>query len=245
MSSSSAEARKLAAKHLRTATERFCKLMVIKGREAQGTVTPLSELNLTLGALIPMVDPMLTQNGGDPGKLKVIPGRINPGNHDDAVPEQADLKADVRQPQGLPKALSRLVRVSAIDVQCGPPSLSRASRRSTIATSFGVVVMEGSASSDGTALISNCSYSRDRCGGSDRIVQIARRGRVPRIKLARSRPALRWADSRRRRQRTGGGASHEPSAARSSAARAPAPRTDGRWARDHPSGRVRRRARTV
>ena len=92
MSSSSAEARKLAAKHLRTATERFCKLMVIKGREAQGTVTPLSELNLTLGALIPMVDPMLTQNGGDPGKLKVIPGRINPGNHDDAVPEQADLK---------------------------------------------------------------------------------------------------------------------------------------------------------
>jgi len=91
-SASSAEARKLAAKHLRAATERFCKLMVIKARAAQGTVTTVSELNLTLGALIPMVEPLLTQNAGDPGKLRVIPGRINPGNHDDAVPEQADLK---------------------------------------------------------------------------------------------------------------------------------------------------------
>lgn len=91
-SSSSSEGRKLAAKHLRAATERFCKLTVIKARAAQGTVTPLSDLNLTLGVLVPMVEPLLTQNPGDPGKLRVIPGRINPGNHDDAVPEQADLK---------------------------------------------------------------------------------------------------------------------------------------------------------
>lgn len=39
-----------------------------------------------------MVEPLLIQNAGDPGKLRVIPGRINPGNHDDAVPDQADLK---------------------------------------------------------------------------------------------------------------------------------------------------------
>jgi len=91
-SSSSSEARKLAAKHLRAATERFCKLVVIKARAAQGTITPLSDLNLALGALIPMVEPVLVQNAGDPGKLRVIPGRINPGNHDDAVPEQSDLK---------------------------------------------------------------------------------------------------------------------------------------------------------
>lgn len=91
-SASSADARKLAAKHLRAATERTCKLMVIKARAAQGTLTPLSDLNLTLGALIPMVEPLLIQNAGDPGKLRVIPGRINPGNHDDAVPDQADLK---------------------------------------------------------------------------------------------------------------------------------------------------------
>lgn len=91
-SSTSAEARKLAASHLRDATERFCKLMVIKDRASKGTMTAMSELNLTLGVLVPMVDPLLTQNGGDPGKLRVIPGRINPGNHDDAAPDQMDLK---------------------------------------------------------------------------------------------------------------------------------------------------------
>jgi hypothetical protein len=66
--------------------------MIIKDRNARGVTTAISELNLTLGTLIPMVEPLLTQDTGDPGKLRVIPGRINPGNHDDAVPAQADLK---------------------------------------------------------------------------------------------------------------------------------------------------------
>jgi hypothetical protein len=87
-----AEPRKLAARHLRDAAERFCKVLLVKDRRAQGGSVVPSDFDKTLGELIPMVEPLLTQNGGDPGKLRVMPARLNPGNHDDSPPSLADLK---------------------------------------------------------------------------------------------------------------------------------------------------------
>jgi hypothetical protein len=86
------EPRKLAAQHLRDAAERFCKLLIIRHRTATGITTVLSELDQTLGELIPMAELLLTLERGDPGKLRVMPGRLNPGNHDDTVPSTAELK---------------------------------------------------------------------------------------------------------------------------------------------------------
>jgi hypothetical protein len=86
------EPRKLAAQHLRDAAERFCKLLIVRNRTATGITTVLSELDQTLGELIPMAEPLLTLERGDPGKLRVMPGRLNPGNHDDTVPAAAELK---------------------------------------------------------------------------------------------------------------------------------------------------------
>lgn len=90
--SASTEARKLAAQHLRDGAERFCKLIIIKDRRSRGIPAVLSDLNEALGALVPMTEPLLTGNGGDPGKLRVMSGRLNPGNHDDAFPAMAELK---------------------------------------------------------------------------------------------------------------------------------------------------------
>lgn len=86
------EPRKLAAQHLRDAAERFCKLVIVRDRTARGTTTFLSDLGQTLGQLVPMTEPLLTLDRGDPGKLRVMPARLNPGNHDDKVPSTDELK---------------------------------------------------------------------------------------------------------------------------------------------------------
>lgn len=91
-SSASTEARKLAAQHLRDGAERFCKLLIVKDRRSRGIAAALSDLNENLGTLVPMTEPLLAGDGGDPGKLRVMPPRLNPGNHDDAVPGMAELK---------------------------------------------------------------------------------------------------------------------------------------------------------
>lgn len=86
------EPRKLAARHLRDAAERFCKMMLVKQARSKGDNVMLSNFDRTLGELIPLVEPLLTLDPSDPGKLRVIPGRLNTGNHDDSPPSSADLK---------------------------------------------------------------------------------------------------------------------------------------------------------
>ena len=39
-----------------------------------------------LGALVPLVEPLLTGDPSHPGKLRTIGGAANPAKHDDAVP---------------------------------------------------------------------------------------------------------------------------------------------------------------
>lgn len=92
VSATSPDLRRSLASTLRDACERLCKMVVIKSFADRGEAKHLSDLSCSLGDLIPMTTPFLTKNGGDPGKLRVIPGRLNSGNHDDAAPAQADLK---------------------------------------------------------------------------------------------------------------------------------------------------------
>ena len=45
----------------------------------------------TLGQLQPKVDPLLTKDPADSGKLRTLTRHLNPGNHDDQVPAAGDL----------------------------------------------------------------------------------------------------------------------------------------------------------
>ena len=88
------EPRKYAARTLRDAAERFCKLLLVRELWSRGdsnaSVSDYDGKNL--GELGPMVEPLLTRDSSHPGKLRVIRMRLNPGSHDDAVPPPGDLK---------------------------------------------------------------------------------------------------------------------------------------------------------
>lgn len=86
--------RKTAARSLRDATERFCKLMLIRDlREKEDSSANVSGYDgKTLGELIPKVQPLLAKDPSHPGKLRVIGQRLNPGSHDHEVPPTGDLK---------------------------------------------------------------------------------------------------------------------------------------------------------
>jgi hypothetical protein len=86
--------RKMAVKLLRDAEERFCKLLLVKDRKANGdTAANLSDYaGKVLGELHTLVIPLLTKDPSDPGKLRVMTGHLNPGNHDDNLPSVSDLK---------------------------------------------------------------------------------------------------------------------------------------------------------
>jgi len=88
------ESQKNAARTLRDAAERFCKLVLVhncrqKG-EAPALVTDYD--GKTLGELINQVAPLLTKDVSDKGKLQYIRRTLNPGSHDDVTPPQTELK---------------------------------------------------------------------------------------------------------------------------------------------------------
>lgn len=91
---SNPEIRKIAAQRLRDATERFCKLVLVKHRRLQGdSAANLSDYDgKTLGHLIRDVEPLLGNDPSHLGKLRVIGQRLNPGAHDHQVPPTGDLK---------------------------------------------------------------------------------------------------------------------------------------------------------
>lgn len=85
--------RKIAARALRDAAERFCKLMLVRDRQAKGDSSAnVSDYDgKTLGELIPKVEPLLTKDPSHLGKLRVIGQRLNPGSHDHQLPPVGDL----------------------------------------------------------------------------------------------------------------------------------------------------------
>lgn len=88
------DVRKTAAERRRDATERLCKLLILQDLHASGNRSAnLSDYDgKNLGQLFPLVEPLLTRDPSDSGKLRVIAAQLNPGNHDDTTPSAADLK---------------------------------------------------------------------------------------------------------------------------------------------------------
>ena len=99
------ESQKNAARTLRDAAERFCKLMLVHHRRKKGEASALvtDYDGRTLGWLRPEVEPLLTKDPSHPGKLRVICRRLPSGSHDDEIPPVGDLK----QSLGDLKALRR------------------------------------------------------------------------------------------------------------------------------------------
>jgi hypothetical protein len=85
------EIRKIAATRLRDAAERLCKEILVIEKTAEGQRIDITTFTgKTLEALCPMVEPFL-KDPSHPGQLKVIRNTLNPGSHDDEVPNQGDL----------------------------------------------------------------------------------------------------------------------------------------------------------
>ena len=84
---------KKAAHSLRDAAERFCKEILVHNRRARGERVHISEYDgKALSELIDQVRPYLTKDHSHWGKLKVFPRRLNPGAHDDDIPQLGDLR---------------------------------------------------------------------------------------------------------------------------------------------------------
>ncbi len=88
------ESLKTAARNLRDATERFCKLVLVGKRKDDGDESALvtDYDGQELGRLSKQVRPLLTKDTAHPGKLKYIRQTLNPGSHDDEVPEHGELQ---------------------------------------------------------------------------------------------------------------------------------------------------------
>lgn len=84
--------RKQAAERLRDAAERFCKEVIVdnarKSGAPQACLTDCDGKNL--GRLIPDVEPYL-KDPSHSGKLRAMARNLNPGNHDDDVPDKGTL----------------------------------------------------------------------------------------------------------------------------------------------------------
>jgi hypothetical protein len=86
------EIRKICARQLRDAAERFCKEIIIKNQSSPGigcSITDLGGKNLM--QLVPDAEPYLVLDSSHPGKLRAVARLLNPGSHDDPPPEVADL----------------------------------------------------------------------------------------------------------------------------------------------------------
>ena len=88
------ESQKNAARTLRDAAERFCKLMLVHHRRTNGEDSALvtDYDGRTLSWLRPKVEPLLTKDPSHSGKLRVICMRLPSGSHDDEIPPIGDLK---------------------------------------------------------------------------------------------------------------------------------------------------------
>lgn len=85
------EIRKLAATRMRDAAERLCKEILVIEKTLEGQKTDItSYAGKTLEELCLLVNPYL-KDASHPGKLKNIKDTLNPGNHDDEVPNQGAL----------------------------------------------------------------------------------------------------------------------------------------------------------
>jgi len=86
--------RKIGAGRLRDAAERFCKLLLVQHRLAQGDpAASVSDYdNKNLRDLVPKAQPFLDKDPSHPGKFHVIGQRLNPGAHDHVVPPSGDLR---------------------------------------------------------------------------------------------------------------------------------------------------------
>jgi hypothetical protein len=83
--------RREGAQKLRPAAERLAKEIAIKGRRAAGETCDISEYDgQTLGPLLPIVEPYLTDNE-ERGKWRAIKTILDPSHHDDAVPARTAL----------------------------------------------------------------------------------------------------------------------------------------------------------
>jgi hypothetical protein len=85
---------KQAGEHLRDAGERFCKEMLVKNRRVTGDKNAvISEYDgKGLDSLVPKVEPLLTKDPSHPGKLRALPGSLNPAKHDDEAPSKGALR---------------------------------------------------------------------------------------------------------------------------------------------------------
>jgi hypothetical protein len=90
--------RRPGGKQLRVATERFCKMLLVKKRREGGDATAaISDYDGLMlgggGGLVELVTPYLIIDPSHPGKLKVICNDLNPPAHDDdAVPTRQALR---------------------------------------------------------------------------------------------------------------------------------------------------------
>lgn len=85
------EIRKLAAKRMRDAAERLCKEILVNEKTEDGNRVDITTYSgKTLESLCPMVEPFL-KDPSHPGKIRNIKDTLNPGNHDDEVPNQGAL----------------------------------------------------------------------------------------------------------------------------------------------------------
>ena len=86
--------RKDGASRIREGLERFCKIMLVKDRQAKGdsqaSITDYDGKNF--GNCSPEVMNMLTKDRADPGKLKAAHNYVTPGAHDDTPPSSGQLK---------------------------------------------------------------------------------------------------------------------------------------------------------
>jgi hypothetical protein len=101
------ELRKQTGGILRDAGERFCKEMLVSQRFAEGDqdalITDYDGPGWNLGALVPLVEPLLIQDPGHPGKLRTVNRALNPANHDDGAPGTSVLKQAIHDLQDLKK----------------------------------------------------------------------------------------------------------------------------------------------
>ncbi|MBN2565024.1 MAG: AAA family ATPase [Candidatus Eisenbacteria bacterium] len=84
--------RKLASQHLRDATERFCKKLLVKhDRVTKPESSVVDYQGCTLEWLAPKACKFLTADPADSGKLIAVQKTLNPGSHDDAVLDSTSL----------------------------------------------------------------------------------------------------------------------------------------------------------
>ena len=89
--------RKQACRELRDAAERFCRQMLVAYQFVQGnrnaSITDYEGKNL--GDLSGQMEPLLNKEPSHPGKWRALRNNLNPGNHDEEIPNQGLLKVSL------------------------------------------------------------------------------------------------------------------------------------------------------